>query len=172
MLKYRDYTPADGEMVASWVTDEHTMRIWSAACFASWPVTGEQLTALLEERHAKDPTFRPLIVEEDGVPVGHIMVKMGDPEKNMIHIGLFILNPELRGKGLGSRMLRFILDELIFGEMDADLADLRVFLCNTPARACYEKLGFREMGTGVISMNLHGEVWDAVDLVIGKETIG
>jgi RimJ/RimL family protein N-acetyltransferase len=131
-------------------------------------VTGEQLTALLEDRHAKDPTFRPLIAEEDGVPVGHIMVKVADPVKKMVHIGLFILNPEQRGKGLGSRMLRQVLDEVIFGEMGAELADLRVFLCNTRARACYERLGFREMGTGVISMDLHGEIWDAVDLVIEK----
>lgn len=168
MLKFRDYTPADGDMVASWVESAYTMRIWSAACFASWPVTGEQLTALLEDRHAKDPTFRPMIAEEDGVPVGHIMVKIADPVKKMVHIGLFILNPEQRGKGLGSRMLRQVLDEVIFGEMGAELADLRVFLCNTRARACYERLGFREMGTGVISMNLYGEVWDAVDLVIEK----
>ncbi len=169
MLQLRDYTPADGDLVASWVTDERTMRIWSAACFERWPVTGAQLTALLEERHAKDPTFRPLIAEEDGVPVGHIMVKMADPEKKMIHIGLFILDPVKRGQGLGSRMLRHVLDHLIFGEMGAEMADLRVFLCNERARACYQRLGFRETGTGVISMNLHGEIWDAVDMIIEKE---
>ncbi len=168
MLQLRDYTPADGDLVASWVTDEYTMRIWSAACFASWPVTGEQLTALLQERHAKDPTFRPLIAEENGVPVGHIMVKVADSAKKMIHIGLFILNPELRGKGLGSRMLRQVLDEVIFGEMSAELADLRVFLCNSRARACYERLGFRETDHGVIHMDLHGENWDAVDMIIEK----
>ena len=45
---------------------------------------------------------------------GEYVVKVADPVKKMIHIGLFSLDPALRGKDFGCRMLRQVLDEVIF----------------------------------------------------------
>ena len=144
MLSFRDYTPADGELVASWVTDEWTLRVWSAACYAAWPVSGEEINRLYEDTMKKEPSFRPLMVEEDCVPVGHMILQYTDPEQTNVHFGFVILDPEIRGRGTGSRMLQLAI-ERSFGELGAKSLDLMVLDCNERAHRCYLRLGFRDV---------------------------
>ena len=63
-------------------------------------------------------------------------------EMNNIHIGRFLINPELTGKGLGKRaLLKFI--NLIFQEKNVNSITLNVFDYNVGAKKLYEKVGFR-----------------------------
>ena len=157
MLKFRDYTPADGDLVASWVADLWTLRVWSAACYAGWPVTGEEINRLYAESKAKEPSFRPLMAEEDGIPVGHMILQYTDPEQSNVHFGFVILDPEIRGRGIGSRMLQLAIDKS-FGEMGARLVELMVLDCNERAHQCYLNLGFRDVRKAPIEID--GEIWD------------
>ena len=62
-------------------------------------------------------------------------------EMNNIHIGRFLINPELTGKGLGKRaLLEFI--NLIFQEKNVNSITLNVFDYNVGAKKLYEKVGF------------------------------
>ena len=62
-------------------------------------------------------------------------------EMNNIHIGRFLINPELTGKGLGKRaLIEFI--NLIFQDEDVNSITLNVFDCNAGAKKLYEKVGF------------------------------
>ena len=62
-------------------------------------------------------------------------------EMNNIHIGRFLINPELTGKGLGKRaLLKFI--NLIFQEKNVNSITLNVFDYNVGAKKLYEKVGF------------------------------
>ena len=62
-------------------------------------------------------------------------------ELDNIHIGRFLINPELTGKGLGKRtLLEFI--NLIFQEKDVNSITLNVFDYNVGAKKLYEKVGF------------------------------
>jgi len=63
-------------------------------------------------------------------------------EMNNIHIGRFLINPELTGKGLGKRaLLEFI--NLIFQDKNINSITLNVFDYNEGAKKLYEKIGFK-----------------------------
>ena len=63
-------------------------------------------------------------------------------EIDNIHIGRFLINPELTGKGLGKRaLIEFI--NLIFQDEDVNSITLNVFDYNVGAKKLYEKVGFK-----------------------------
>ena len=63
-------------------------------------------------------------------------------ENDNIHIGRFLINPELAGKGLGKRaLIEFI--NLIFQDEDVNSITLNVFDYNAGAKKLYEKVGFK-----------------------------
>ena len=63
-------------------------------------------------------------------------------EMSNIHIGRFLINPELTGKGLGKKaLIEFI--NLIFQDEDVNSITLNVFDYNVGAKKLYEKVGFK-----------------------------
>ena len=63
-------------------------------------------------------------------------------EHDNIHIGRFLINPELTGKGLGKRaLLKFI--NLIFQEKNVNSITLNVFDYNVGAKKLYDNVGFK-----------------------------
>ena len=63
-------------------------------------------------------------------------------EHDNIHIGRFLINPELAGKGLGKRaLIEFI--NLIFQYENVNSITLNVFDYNAGAKKLYEKVGFK-----------------------------
>ena len=63
-------------------------------------------------------------------------------EIDNIHIGRFLINPKLAGKGLGKRaLIEFI--NLIFQDEDVNSITLNVFDYNVGAKKLYEKVGFK-----------------------------
>ena len=63
-------------------------------------------------------------------------------EIDNIHIGRFLINPELTGRGLGKRaLIEFI--NLIFQDEDVNSITLNVFDYNVGAKKLYEKVGFK-----------------------------
>ena len=63
-------------------------------------------------------------------------------ELDNIHIGRFLINPELTGKGLGKRALMEFIN-LIFQEKNVNSITLNVFDYNVGAKKLYQKVGFR-----------------------------
>ena len=62
-------------------------------------------------------------------------------EMDNVHIGRFLINPELTGKGLGKKaLIEFI--NLIFQDEDVNSITLNVFDYNVGAKKLYEKVGF------------------------------
>ena len=63
-------------------------------------------------------------------------------ENDNIHIGRFLINPELVGRGLGKKaLIEFI--NLIFQDEDVNSITLNVFDYNVGAKKLYEKVGFK-----------------------------
>ena len=63
-------------------------------------------------------------------------------ERDNIHSGRFLINPELTGRGLGKRaLIEFI--NLIFQDEDVNSITLNVFDYNAGAKKLYEKVGFK-----------------------------
>ena len=62
-------------------------------------------------------------------------------EMDNVHIGRFLINPELTGKGLGKKaLIEFI--NLIFQDEGVNSITLNVFGYNVGAKKLYEKVGF------------------------------
>ena len=94
-----------------------------------YPLTMEQLDALSH-------CFR---IEVDGHFVG--MIQKIRAEGNNIHIGRFLINPSLTGKGLGSLAMRLFIS-MLFEEEGVHSISLNVFDDNSIAKGLYTKLGF------------------------------
>lgn len=70
-----------------------------------------------------------------------IIQKIREETEN-VHIGRFLINPELTGRGLGKRaLIEFI--NLIFQDENVNSITLNVFDYNVGAKKLYEKVGFK-----------------------------
>jgi acetyltransferase, GNAT family len=94
-----------------------------------YPLTMEQLDTLSH-------CFR---IEEDGHFVG--MIQKIRAEGNNIHIGRFLINPSLTGKGLGSLAMQLFI-AMLFEDKSVHSISLNVFDDNPIAKGLYTKLGF------------------------------
>jgi ribosomal protein S18 acetylase RimI-like enzyme len=75
------------------------------------------------------------IIEQDGAPIGHLMVSREKPAAVLVDIALL---PEHRGKGLGGALIRELIEQC-----DQQKLPLRLQVLRTnPALRLYERLGF------------------------------
>jgi len=77
-----------------------------------------------------------LIIELAGTPAGRLYVQRTPSEILVMDIALI---PEFRGRGIGTALLRQILDE---GQASSRIVTMHVEKFN-PALSLYERLGFR-----------------------------
>ena len=93
------------------------------------------------QEHYADASFD--VIELDGEPAGRLYLRRCEDEHRVVDIALL---PEYRGKGIGGKIMKNIVDE-------ADHAKLPVRIHvehNNPAMRLYERLGFRQIDdTGV-----------------------
>jgi ribosomal protein S18 acetylase RimI-like enzyme len=79
------------------------------------------------------------LVEVDDVAAGRLYVHRGTGDIRIMDIALA---PEFRGRGIGTSLLRSLIDEA-----DASGRKLSIHVeMNNPARSLYDRLGFRPVG--------------------------
>ena len=99
-----------------------------------YPLTIEALNALPH-------CFR---IEKEGSFIG--MIQQIKVEENNIHIGRFLINPSLTGKGLGSLAMQLFV-AMLFEDKSVHSISLNVFDDNPIAKGLYTKLGFEVVAT-------------------------
>ena len=99
-----------------------------------YPLTIEALNALSH-------CFR---IEAEGNFIG--MIQQIRVEGNNIHIGRFLINPSLTGKGLGTEAMQLFIATL-FEDKSVHSISLNVFDNNPIAKGLYTKLGFEVVAT-------------------------
>jgi ribosomal protein S18 acetylase RimI-like enzyme len=108
------------------------------------PWTDEQKRAFLASQFEAQHTYyvdrfadaRFLVIEEAGAPIGRIYIHRRSDEIDLVDIALL---PERRGSGIGTSLVRGVMDEAV----RADLP-LRLHVeHDNPARRLYDRLGFR-----------------------------
>ena len=94
--------------------------------------------------------------ETDGI-VGHVDLK-GPELRVALHRCLLGIGIERghRGKGVGTRLMQAAID-FATAEPQLEWIDLSVFELNSPARALYERLGFREQGRVPDKFRIRGD---------------
>jgi GNAT superfamily N-acetyltransferase len=112
---------------------------------AAWNWPEAQVTAFLEMQFRAQrfsyqdvyPGSEHSLVLEDGRPVGRLLVWRSDKEVRLVDISLL---PAARGRGIGSRLIRRLIDECAGKRLTLQV------LTTNPARRLYLRLGFRRTG--------------------------
>ena len=79
------------------------------------------------------------VIEVDGAPAGRLYVHRGPSDIRIMDIALA---PSFRGRGIGTSLLRELMDEA-----DASQRKLSIHVeMNNPARSLYDRLGFEPAG--------------------------
>ncbi|HUQ25300.1 MAG TPA: GNAT family N-acetyltransferase [Burkholderiales bacterium] len=106
-----------------------------------------------------------LVVVEDGRIVGWCDVAPREMEgfRHTGGLGMGLI-PEMRGRGLGARLLRKAIAQCRRGAIEK--IELQVYASNRSARALYRRFGFRQEGRRVRARKLDGKYDDVI--LMGK----
>lgn len=165
MLRLRPYKPSDAEYLLSWWSsaDEETFVKWSCGKF-EYPLTKEQLdeyyeTWCVREEHG----WLMTAMDENGVPVGHFIMRLVDYSANSVRLGFIVVDPNARGKGYGKKMITAAL-KYAFEILGMESASLGVFENNPQAKACYEGVGFAAKEYVADYLNYKDRVYPAYEM--------
>ena len=140
----RSFVREDFGRLMSWVWSEAALVEWCAGFFRH-PLDEAQLDRYLES--SKQPNARAIRVAETsgGDPVGHVEISQIWPYLSS-RLSRVLVAPDHRRRGIGSAMIAKALS-FSFRQHHVSRIDLGVSAGNSAAIACYEKLGFRHVGT-------------------------
>ncbi len=147
-------TNADAAVIATWVhTPEEVVEF--AGPQMPYPMNGADL---MSSRHQGYEVFSFFVNEE---LVGTTSVRL--PDSTTARIARVLLNPILRGRGLGRKIVSATID-YCQNTYAVEKLELGVYLHNIPARKLYESLGFIDTGRRRKTFINH-QWWMAVDMV-------
>lgn len=145
-MKLRPYRTGDAQYIVSWAQDKNVFDRWSAGRFGEYPLTAERL-----DRHYRDAFegemdfFAFTATDDEGVPVGHLIMRNPGDSREQIRFGFVIVDSERRGQGTGRQMLE-LAKKYAFEIYGALSVDLGVFCDNVSAYRCYRAIGMHETG--------------------------
>lgn len=160
MLRLRPYTKADAPTILSWCTDEKGFYQWTAGVMGAYPLT--------EERFAFVTTLMPFTVFDENGIVGFFTLRNPGESLDELRFGFVIIDPKLRGKGLGKEMLRLGL-RFAFDVYGARKVSLGVFENNRAAYHCYRAAGFVDVVMDPVeTYHVMGEDWTCLELAYAR----
>ena len=160
----REFRKEDAPVIAGWIRSEEELYKWSADRINKFPLSGNDINENYAP-HLGSGRFFPMTAADDsGEIAGHFIIRYPrENDDSTVRFGFVILNPDLRGKGLGKEMLRLGI-EYVKSHLSASRIDLGVFENNGSAKHCYEAVGFREYGTRTCTMPIG--TWNCIDMEI------
>ena len=131
----RGLLPEDKEAIIHWTNSKGAdfLQQWAGDALP-YPLTIEALNTLSH-------CFR---IEAEGSFIG--MIQQIRVEESNVHIGRFLINPSLTGKGLDTETMRLFIS-MLFKEEYVRSISLNVFDDNPIAKGLYTKLGFEVVAT-------------------------
>ena len=106
-----------------------------------WAGDPLQYPLTMEELNALSHCFR---IEAEGSFIG--IIQQIRVEGSNVHIGRFLINPSLTGKGLGTSAMQLFI-AMLFEDKRVHSISLNVFDDNPIAKGLYTKLGFKVVAT-------------------------
>ena len=156
MIRIRPFINSDEEIVISWCRDAYTFDLWTAGTLGEYPLT--------KEKFAKTGNNMRFTAFDDNEVCGFFTMRNPDGTPDVIRFGYVIVNPDLRGKGIGRQMLKLGL-QFAFDIYQTKKVTLGVFEENTKALHCYKAAGFKETGTKE-TYSMHGIQLTAMDMEV------
>jgi len=146
MLTLLPFTPADIDRLIGWIPSLEALQMWTAWSFG-FPLTREHLEGHMRESAERGDRLLFKAVEPgEGKVVGHIELGAIDHRNHSLRLGRVLLDPQARGQGLGTAMMRSALTLSFETLFQMHRVELAVFDVNPRAIACYERAGFRYEG--------------------------
>ena len=137
IFEWNDYKTEDAAEIDSWL-DEEAVRF--TAMDEGWNAD----VAYWKENTA-DGMFWCKTISSGGVLTGAVyIIEWNEENQGGFTIGEVLLRPEVRGKGIGTAMIKELMDhssEIIGKRMDS--VDAVVFTSNAASIRMFEKAGFR-----------------------------
>ena len=127
--------PEDKQAIIRWTNSKGAdfLQQWAGDALP-YPLTIEAINALPH-------CFR---IEAEGSFIG--IIQQIRVEGNNVHIGRFLINPSLTGKGLGTKAMQLFI-AMLFENKRVHSISLNVFDDNPIAKGLYTKLGFEVVAT-------------------------
>lgn len=161
-MKLREFRNGDADIICKWIRTEAELYRWSADRFNKFPLTGEDIIENYAPQTASGRFFPLTAVDDDGAAVGHFIIRYPrEDDDSSVRFGFVIVDPELRGKHLGSTMLRLGI-EYVRDNLRAKRIDLGVFTGNDSAQRCYEAVGFKEYSRRLCELPIG--TWECIDM--------
>jgi RimJ/RimL family protein N-acetyltransferase len=133
------------DRLIGWIDSPEALRDW-AAIFFDYPLTVPQLEEYLREAEAGRKRLFVALDAGSGRAIGHIELSHILPHLSAFVSRVLIGEPAFRGRGYGTRLVETFV-RYAFAEFGFHRLDLGVLPTNARAIHCYEKLGFRYVGT-------------------------
>jgi len=155
LISFRPLTEHDLPLMHRWLNTEHVAR-WYRVRGAPRPTLDWVTARYLPRIRGDDPT-RSFVIMLGGRPVGYVQGYLiaDDPEysarvqvdEGAVGLDMFIGEPDVVYKGLGSHIVRRFLAEIVFQEMGALSCIIGPEPENAAAIRAYAKAGFRYLKT-------------------------
>lgn len=161
-MELKEYQKEDSTIICSWIQDEKSLYQWSANKLGKFPL---EENALNEDyaQMIKNGRFIPLSAFDEDKLIGHLYIRYPDEkDDSIVRFGFVIVDPELRGRVNGKKMLQLAID-YAKNVLCASKITLGVFANNDSARYCYESVGFRPAGRTEIYKMPIGE-WECIEM--------
>lgn len=169
MIRLRPFKLSDSNYLVNWFQNEVSFTQWCAGKFA-YPLTVEQLEQYYHNYEQDEHAWILTALNEDGAPVGHMMMRLADYQKESIHFGFIVVDSGTRGQGYGKEMVSLAV-KYAFDILKVRRATLCVFDNNPAAHACYKAVGFIDEKYNIGSFPYKDEKWGTYDMVIKNSSI-
>ncbi|MDX1499762.1 MAG: GNAT family N-acetyltransferase [Woeseiaceae bacterium] len=130
----REATARDVDRLLRWFPDEMSVRVWGGPTFR-YPFTRHSFAE--DMQWGRIASFSLVAADDEAAGFGQLYERF-----DRINLARLVVEPGRRGRGLGRRLVRCLLDE---GRARFPCAEYSLFVYrdNATALACYEALGFR-----------------------------
>lgn len=166
-MRIRPYIPGkDYSYLEKWVENEKIHAFWCANRLP-YPVTEKDFHAFLEKNAVEQTDGAYVATEDDGRVVGFFCYSI-QTETNTGFLKYVLVDASKRGKGVGKEMLRLAL-QYAFDCTGADSVQLHVFAENSPAKRCYETIGFVEKSVDKEAFAYKDQMWSRCRMVLFRQ---
>ena len=171
MILLQPFTEADVPQLMAWLDGERLLREWSGNLF-TFPLTPGQLRPYAAGAPAPP---RPAslayraVDARSGEAVGHIALDYLDWEARSGRLTRVLVgDPARRGRGYGQAVVRAAL-AIGFGELGLRRVGLGVYDFNHAAIGCYQRCGFRPIGTLRHVARYEGAYWSSAEMSLSAD---
>ena len=167
MLRVRPYRSADAAAIQTWIRDEREHALWCANLI-DYPPSALSLEQERSSLDAEGDGTMFTALDPTGIPVGFFAVMRLETRINNAHLGFIIVDPAMRSKGIGRRMVQLAVG-YCFELLAADSITLKVYDQNDAARKCYKAAGFVDVAHNDKSLMFGKEKWGTWDMIITRK---